>query len=127
MRETVRANNSVSLDDVRAIEKKLKHIRDKTHFHLDKQGVLDPTKIWQQAALSYGELEKAMNTSFLLLSLLYKELRGLDYELPEYDGSDATYIAADSLRECQNTPMAGPPPRCSRHTTADCGCPSSRL
>jgi hypothetical protein len=84
---------NLSLTDVTAIEKKLQHIRDKTHFHLDKRGVLSPATIWKEADLAYGALENAMDTSFELLSLLFKELTGKAYHLPEYDGSDATVLA----------------------------------
>lgn len=91
--DTLCERASLSLTDVTTIEKKLQHIRDKTHFHLDKRGVLSPATIWKEADLTYGELEKAMDTSFRLLSLLFEELMGKAYCLPEYDGSDATVLA----------------------------------
>ena len=94
--ETVEAlcsEHGLNLALVVRVQPKLKRIRDKTHLHLDKQGVLDPKQVWRAADLSYGELESAMETAFRLLALLHQKLRGAVYELPAYDGADATALA----------------------------------
>jgi hypothetical protein len=109
-----RAN--VSLDHVTAIEKKLSHIRNKALFHLDRAGVLDPSRIWEEADLTFGELERAMNASFSLLCFLFEELRGAPYTLPDYDGSDATALAEYTYRT--KLPTTGYTPHLSPATTA---------
>jgi hypothetical protein len=91
--EALCSEHGLSLAPVEVVQHKLKKIRDKTHLHLDKQGVLDPKQVWRAADLSYGELESAMETAFRLLALLHQKLRGAVYELPEYDGADATALA----------------------------------
>jgi hypothetical protein len=87
------AQHNVLLGNIRIVEKKLKLIRDKTHFHLDERGVVDPKKLWKEAALSRGELERAIDASLRLLCALHKEIRGTEFRVPYYDGSDARRIA----------------------------------
>lgn len=91
--ERICAAEHIDLARIKAIEPKLLLIRDKTHFHLDTVGVVDPAKVWADANLSMPEVEEAMTLSFRLLSLLHRDLLGHAYELPDYDGSDATRIA----------------------------------
>jgi hypothetical protein len=87
------ARHNILLDDVRIVVKKLQRIRDKTHFHLDKQGVMTPRKVWKEAGLTRGELERAIDASLRLLCALHKEIRGTQFHIPYYDGSDARRIA----------------------------------
>jgi hypothetical protein len=87
------AQHDVLIGHVRAIERKLKLIRDKTHFHLDKRGVRDPRSIWREAGLTGKQLEDAIDASLRLLCVLHKEIRGTEYPLPYYDGTDARKIA----------------------------------
>ena len=83
----------VSLNDIRAVMPKLNKIRNKTLFHLDRAGVLDPTKVWSDADMTYGQFEVALNTSFGLLNALHDRLHGSPYPMPDYDGTDATRLA----------------------------------
>lgn len=81
------------LASVEAVSRKLKLIRDKTHFHLDEAGVIAPHVIWQQASLSQDELDIALSLTFEIVCLLHRELRGEPFELPHYDGLDARLTA----------------------------------
>jgi hypothetical protein len=87
------AKHHVLIGHVRSIEKKLELIRDKTHFHLDRRGVRDPKAVWRQAGIRGRELESAIDAALRLLCVLHKEIRGAEYPVPYYDGSDARKIA----------------------------------
>jgi hypothetical protein len=92
------ANHHVLLGNVRIVEKKLKLIRDKTHLHLDVRGVMEPKKLWKEAGLTREELEKAIDASLRLLCALHKEIRGAEFHVPYYDGSDARRIAEHAYK-----------------------------
>ena len=79
----------VSIDEIERLSQGFKHIRDKTHFHIDKDAVLDPSKVWAAADMIGDDLGFLLESTFRLLSLLYKEKTGTNIELPDYDGSDA--------------------------------------
>ena len=86
------SEHSILLEDIRGIAPKLKLLRDKTHFHLDAKGVQTPEEIWKAANISRRELDASFEAGFALLRHLHKQIRGEDYELPDYDGKDATRI-----------------------------------
>lgn len=69
---------------------KLKPIRDKTHFHIDKQGVLDPEKIWQEAGISGDKLGKGLEYLFDMLFEIRNSIRkeNMTKNNYSYDGSD---------------------------------------
>ena len=59
-----------SVSDFEQIACKLKHIRDKTHFHIDRKGVLDPKAVWSDADLKGIDLSSAVNDVWDLLNHL---------------------------------------------------------
>lgn len=73
---------------IKALEKvsgKLKHIRDKTHFHIDTTGVLDAKAVWREAGLSGKELSVAVDAAWHMLTNLQQSLSLPEVMLPEYD------------------------------------------
>jgi len=85
---------SYDLDFLKALSgrSKLKHIRDKTLFHIDKNAVLEPKKVWKTARIKGKELISALESVWDILQYLHlKEFRK-QLPLPDYDGSDATKI-----------------------------------
>jgi hypothetical protein len=88
--------------DLSAIKKiipKLQLIRDKTHFHLDRSGVENPTRIWADADITKGELDEALAVAFGQVRKLHKYFRGCDFDLPRYDGTDATRVAEIAYKQ----------------------------
>lgn len=79
--------------DVSPMSSKLKLVRDKTHFHLDRLGVLDPNAIWEEADFTWGQFERALTVCYSLLDFLHQHLHGHSFHLPEYDGLDAKQAA----------------------------------
>jgi hypothetical protein len=58
----------VQLSDLREMSKKLKHIRDKTHFHIDRDGVLDPRKVWREADIKGTALANVVAQTWGLIN-----------------------------------------------------------
>ena len=79
----------IDMDELRRIVPKLRHIRDKTHFHIDKRTVENPVMVWSDANLSRGELTKALRNAALLLVNVYGENGDA---LTPYDGADVSMI-----------------------------------
>lgn len=79
--------------DIAPLVPKLRLIRDKTHFHLDRIGVRDPEAIWAQADITWDKLERALEAGYAILDFLHEKLRGSKFPLPDYDGSDAAKAA----------------------------------
>jgi hypothetical protein len=86
------AAHGIFLGHVRGVAGKLETIRNTTHFHLDKEGVRDPSRVWKAAALTKKQLDDALDASLRLLLLLHIEIKGAEYPMPWYDGLDATKI-----------------------------------
>ena len=57
-----------------------------------------PEEYEKSVNLSWGELERAIDASLHLLCLLYKEICGVEYSVPYYDGTDATKIAEHAYK-----------------------------
>ena len=91
IKRTLKATNS-SLEKIEELSKAFKHIRDKVHFHIDKEAILDPSKVWVTADITGDELGFILESSFNILSSLNYELTGEIIELPDYDGMDAAEI-----------------------------------
>jgi hypothetical protein len=81
------------LDPIRHVGESLKYIRDKTHFHLDPLGVLNPKSVWNEANITHDQFELALSTSFDILAELHRLITGVSYDTWKYDGSDAKVIA----------------------------------
>ena len=58
-----------------------------------ERGAIEPKKLWKEAGLTRGELERAIDASLRLLCALYKEIRGAEFHIPYYDGTDARRMA----------------------------------
>jgi hypothetical protein len=86
------AQEGILLGHMRAIAKGLRLIRDKTHFHLDARGVLEPSAIWNEATITGYQFDDALDAGFRLLCRFHRQIKGSDYELPGYDEEDATRI-----------------------------------
>jgi len=85
----------VNKDRLETVVSALVHIRNKTHFHIDKGELLDPKMVWLVANLAGDEFEYALRSAFDVLSDLYQKQTGELIDLPEYDGTDIR----DLLRE----------------------------
>ena len=84
---------------IEAVSIKLKSIRDKTHFHIDRTGMLDARSVWRQAGLKGSDLAFAVRGAWRLLTVLQRE-RGLpEMGSPNFNSSDAKLIATAIMRD----------------------------
>lgn len=72
------------IDNLQVVSDKLKTIRNGSHFHIDKTGVLDPKVVWSGAALTGKELGAAIDFVWAALGVIQKSKGGevpplLDY------------------------------------------------
>ena len=83
----------ISIDKLREIIPKLRHIRDKTHFHIDRRSVEQPSLVWEVANITGDELTNALRDAAALLATIKQEAYGGELDkLTSYDGSDVREI-----------------------------------
>ena len=86
-------DEEINFDRIVATADSLLHIRDKTHFHIDRKAVEDPKKVWHDGGVSGNQLGAVLDDLFHILNQLHIKEFGKPFDFPEYDGSDATEIA----------------------------------
>lgn len=83
----------ISIDALRDIVPRLAHIRNKTHFHIDRKALDNPSLIWRNAAIGADTISDALRNAALLLAGIKQEIYGGEMDvLTPYDGSDITRI-----------------------------------
>jgi hypothetical protein len=85
--------NKIDTKKLYKMKEALKHVRDKTHFHIDRDAVKDPAVIWDKAGIKGRDLAQAIDIVFQILDHLYILETGDSFPLPKYSGADATKIA----------------------------------
>lgn len=85
---------------LKGLTSKFKIIRDKTHFHIDKKGVLDPKLIWRKAGIKGKDLGKALKYLWDLLNELHQIVFNKDFphQIDFYDAKDVLKILALSRK-----------------------------
>ena len=76
------------------IAEKLKHIRDGTHFHIDRDAVINPREVWRQANIKGSDLAKAVNQLWALLNVARATLGAEPIERPKLDEAALSSVAA---------------------------------
>jgi hypothetical protein len=85
---------NIDVAELQGMSEKLKHVRDKTHFHIDRDGVLDPKVIWRDADINGKALADVAVRTWALLNAA-KLLLGHDrLELPKVDAAKVTRATA---------------------------------
>jgi len=74
----------IRIQHFKEMSNKLKTIRNKTHFHIDKNCVLNSQKVWRDAGLSGKDLATAVNAAWDILKYLQKSLDLPEISLPQY-------------------------------------------
>ncbi len=75
-----------------ASRSRLKHVRDKTHFHIDKKAVIDTKQVWRDAKITPKEVHDAFLCMIRILQPLYKEEFGEVFPM-DYNEDEAKRIA----------------------------------
>lgn len=83
------SENGHAISELENVSDKLKHIRDKTQFHIDANAVLDPAAVWRHAAIRGSDLSRAVDAAWGALSALAPYLGYGATTLPDYTRKDS--------------------------------------
>ena len=84
---------NIDLEEIDVLAVKLKHVRDKTQFHIDADTLKDSKAVWKTADISGDLFVRSLKSLAALLSEIHFALFGGErLEVTEYDGSDIPKI-----------------------------------
>lgn len=87
--ETGIVKAGLDIQAVRATSAKLRHIREKTHFHIDRATVHSSARVWQNAGVTGDEFSTMLKVIAEVLSDINVEiLHGQPMHLTDYNGTD---------------------------------------
>ncbi len=73
---------SIDINVIHSMTNKLRIVRNKTHFHIDKNGMIEPEEVWRSANITGKDIDDVIGALFKLLSELYK--REVSERIPYY-------------------------------------------
>lgn len=94
--EIARLNN-IEISKFSDVASKLKKLRNKVHFHLDKKGVMDINKVWQTADLTMNELHLCVSSAQVILYNLAFELNLKTNTMPKEYNTIIPYRIANVI------------------------------
>ena len=83
---------SIALSEIEWLSNKLKDIRDRTHFHIDRREIFNPDTVWQRAGINNARFTAILESLWKILDYLYTAEYGESFGAPEYDASDVGLI-----------------------------------
>lgn len=78
--------------DIETLANKLKEIRDKTHFHIDKGAVFNPSAIWKKENIKSSFFNSVMEKLWDVLKELHISAFNKPFIPSVYDGADVGAI-----------------------------------
>lgn len=84
--------NGYDLQKYSDMADRLKHLRDKTHFHIDRDAVFRSKEVWTQAKITGAELKSVIDEVWNILHHVYYQKFGTDFAILPYEGNDATEV-----------------------------------
>ena len=84
--------HSLTIDEIAGLCEKLKIVRDKTHFHIDKKGVIDSENVWIEAGITGDYINTIIDKLWYILNELFVEKYKVEFAQPVHDGSDVESI-----------------------------------
>ena len=94
----------IRIKDIREFGKNLKHVWDKTHFHVDKKGVFDTRSIWIEANIKRVQLLEIMDFIYDILKHVYLKHFGVPFYYPDYNGEEINKILEIANAQLSKTP-----------------------
>jgi hypothetical protein len=83
----------IDLATLKCTSTKLRRIREKTHFHVDRDAVANPAHVWQTAGVTGDEFNGALRAVAAIMSgVKVNVFGGEPLDVTEYDGSDVKRI-----------------------------------
>lgn len=90
--DKIAKKNSISIDNLKYISDRLKPIRDNTQFHIGSKSIETLNQIWEKSDIKNYEVRELLTSGYKILKDLLKDLYQVEYQLPDYDGSDIKSI-----------------------------------
>jgi hypothetical protein len=82
----------LTIADIEKLSENLKDIRNGTHFHIDRNGVFDPSNIWKKANISGDFFNRVIEGIWDILNHLYISLHQKPFIQSIYEGKDIKEI-----------------------------------
>ena len=83
----------LDLDKLKILSGKLRLVREKTQFHIDRKAVRNPKSVWQEADITGIVFAEALRAMAATLGHTRQQLFGGELaQVTEYDGSDVSKI-----------------------------------
>ncbi len=79
-------------EDIEDLSDKLNQIRDKTHFHIDKNAVFNPSAVWKNAGIKGLLFNSVMEKLWEVLKELHLAAHNKPFIPAVYDGADVEAI-----------------------------------
>lgn len=88
----------ISIEDVKSLSEKLKDVRDKTHFHIDRIDVFAPDEVWKRADIKGKEFNVVYDCLWGALNVVYQLIHGQGLGEVIYQGGDVGDIISASRK-----------------------------
>jgi hypothetical protein len=82
------SDSKIDIKDLEKLAEKLKPIRDRVHFHVDRRDLQGPNDAWKDADMTGNEFNCLTEKAHKILRIMYLELTGQDSTIPDYIGED---------------------------------------
>lgn len=90
------------IDAARQLSAKLPGIRTQTIMHLDKTGILNPKKVYEDAGVTFKEIDEFIKSMWLLMQVLHVEVLGKEIRFDVYTGEDIKHLSNLRDEDIQN-------------------------
>ena len=96
----------IGISELEKLIEKLKPIRDRVHFHVDRRDLLEPSSAWEDADITGDEFISLTENAHEILRLMYLNLTGEDKGVPEYYGEDIKEILTSYKDRHRDAPLS---------------------
>ena len=100
------SDSKIVIEDLEKLAEKLKPIRDRVHFHVDRRDLTEPTKAWEDADLTGNEFISLTENAHEILRIMYLDLTGQDRTIPGYFGEDIEKIITAYKEKYKDAPLS---------------------
>ncbi len=100
------SDSEIVIEDLEKLAEKLRPIRDRVHFHVDRRDLTEPTKAWEDADLTGDEFISLTENAHKILKIMYLDLTGQDRAIPDYFGKDILKIITAYKEKYKDAPLS---------------------
>ena len=100
--EKIAKASDFDLEWVKVISDKFVGIRNKTFVHIDKDGVFEPQKFYDEAAITHNDVDKVIMGLWKVMQALHLEVLRKEIQGDNYTGDDIKHLADLRDKELHN-------------------------